>query len=286
MSDIFVIDDSNYQDVVADGVAAGLGTGWRPGTKMLASKFSDSYSVIPRDQWPDLIKQGQGTFLSDLIKSKQIPVKNQRSLGYCWVYASTETVETCRAIQNQPYVDLSPESIGGPLTGWRNEGGDGLEALDQLTKVGACASSFMDAPNSLSPKRWKAGWQDDCVNHKITMSWTSLGSFDEVMTALFLRMPASVGLSWWSHQVLFADPHRFSNGGYGVVFRNSWGNDWPSQGAGGWSTLTESKSQPMNAFAAISTTVLDKVQMPGTHVNSLALAVQRQEHFRKTLGVK
>jgi hypothetical protein len=204
--------------------------------------------------------------------------------GNCWVYASTETVEVCRAIQGQPYVSLSPESVGGPLTGWRNEGGNGLDALQQLTTTGACANSFMDAANSLHSSRWKTGWQADCANHKITASWTSVSSFDEVITALLLRIPVSIGLDWWGHQVLLTDPALVGNG-YGVVFRNSWGEDWPSAGASGWSTLTESKSQPDGSFAAINVTALDASWHQGKRVDSLSVLDFHQRCIQKAIDL-
>ena len=222
--------------------------------------------------------------MSDLIKAAKIPSKDQDGLGYCWVYASTATVETCRAIQGQAYVSLSPESVGGPLTGWRNQGGNGIDALDQLTKVGACANSFMDAPNSLHSSRWKKGWEADCANHKITVSWTSISSFDEVITALLLRLPVSIGLDWWGHQVLLTDPAILPGGGYGVVMRNSWGEDWPTQGAGGWSTLTEKKSQPDGTFAAINVTELDAAWHTGKRVDSTSIVDFHSRRIQKAIN--
>jgi hypothetical protein len=120
--------------------------------------------------------------------------------------------------------------------------------------------TFMDKPNSLSPSRWKTGWQADALNHRITAAWADLddGGFDAVFTAALLRLPTSIGLDWWGHQVEITDPVVFDDGSYGVGFRNSWGADWPSQGAGGWSTLTERKSQPSGSFACISVLATDK----------------------------
>ena len=277
-----VISDQNAQEVMLKGQAAGPGTGYVPGPMKLKAKFADSFEVIPRDQWKDLVKQGKGTFLSDLIKSAAIPATNQDGLGYCWVYASAQTVEVCRLIQGQPFVRLSPESIGGPITGWRNRGGYGIDALDQLTKVGACAAKYMDAPNSLNSSRWKAGWQEDCGKHKITVSWSSVDNFDEVFTSLLLRMPVSIGLNWWGHQVLLTDPAVFDDGSYGVVMRNSWGEDWPSAGAGGWSTLTERKSQPSGSFAAVSVDVAD-IKPGQTKAPTLNVLKKRQDLFRKLI---
>jgi len=284
MSDLHVINDDNYQVIAAEGVAAGHAAGFVPGPPMDPRfKFANRYTVIPRSDWPRLIKQGQGTFLSDLIKAAKIPSKDQDGLGYCWVYASTSTVETCRAIQGQRHVSLSPESVGGPVTGWRNRGGYGEQALDQLTKVGACESTFMDKPNSISPKKWKAGWEDNCANYKITMSWFEVATFDEVMTALFMRMPVSIGLDWWSHQVLLTDPHMFADGTFGPVMRNSWGENWPTEGAGGWSTLTESKSQPSSSFAALSVTTFDAAWYSDKKIDSHSIVEHHQQLVQKAI---
>ena len=262
---MLVIHDDNYQEIITQGSALGHATGYIPGTAKLKASFSDTYTTIPRSQWAALVKQGAGTFLSDLIKAAKIPSKNQDGLNYCWAYASTATVEVERCIQGQPYIDLSPESVGGPIMNWRNVGGNGIDALDQLTKVGACASSFMDSANSLHPSRWKTGWEADCGNHKVTISWANVSSFDEVFTCLLYRMPVSIGLAWWGHQVLLTDPVVFDDGSFGVVMRNSWGEDWPNQGDGGWSTLTERKSQPDGSFASVATTVMDAPEFRSDH---------------------
>lgn len=286
MSQLYVINDDNFEKVVADGMHAGHGTGFMgPDPRgHTMRKFGDSYTVIPRDQWPSLIKQGQGTFLSDLIKKAKIPSKDQDGLNYCWAFASTSTAEVCFAVQGQAYEELSAESVGGPVVNWRNVGGYGTDALDQLTSTGACAASFMDAPNSLRPSRWKSGWEADCANHKITNSWASVDTFDEVITALLLRMPVSIGLDWWRHQVLLTDPHIFDTGKFGVVMRNSWGENWPSAGAGGWSILTESKSQPSGSFAAISVSALDAAWHKHAKVDSLAAVQHHQDVIARALA--
>ena len=152
----FLIDDSNFRLLVG-----ARPTGYiRPKSNPLP-KFSATYPPIPRSQWSALIKEGKGTWIGDLMRAAKVPCKDQDGLGYCWVYASTESDEVIRLLQGQSFVELSPESVGGPVTGWRDQGGSGGDALQQLSDVGACASSFMDSPNSLSRNRWKAGWEAD-----------------------------------------------------------------------------------------------------------------------------
>ena len=112
------IDATNWQQFVGRH-ATGYVKSHRPHN---LPRLEDTFPIIPRSQWAALVKEGQGTFLSDLLKARGVKVKDQDSLGYCWVYASTETVEAAGAVQGQPYVELAPESIGGRLTGWRNRG--------------------------------------------------------------------------------------------------------------------------------------------------------------------
>ena len=169
------------------------------------------------------IKAGQGNFLSDLVRQQGIQAKDQGDLGYCWVYGSTRSVEVVRAVEGLPPLDLSPESVGGPCTHWRNEGGYASEAFDQLEHYGACETSYMNAPHSLKPRLWKPGWQQNALAHEAT-DWYQIGtSFDEVITCLLNRIPVAAGLDWWGHLVCFLDPIILPDDSVGVLFMNSLG---------------------------------------------------------------
>jgi len=204
--------------------------------------------VIPRSAWQSLILANQGKMLSDLIKQDGIKCKDQDGLNYCWGYGSTETVEVLRSVEHLPYVELSPESVAGPIVNWRNVGGFAEDACSQLNNFGACATSFMDAPNSLRHTSWKEGWEANALLHKIEHSYVDIGSFDELVTACLNRIPCAVGLDWWGHLVMIVDAVILPDGTIGVMGRNSWGADWPNAGDGGWFTLSESKAQPSGAF--------------------------------------
>lgn len=256
-----IIDDSNAHHFVAGGQFATGSTGYKGWRRPEAPHaFHDNRPIantIPRSQWHDRIKTGQGTFLSDLLKQQKIQAKDQDGLGYCWVYGSTRALEVQRAVAGLPFRDLSPESVGGPCTGWRNRGGYASEAFEQLESAGACESSFMDAPHSLHPNRWKAGWQENAKLHE-AVQWVEIGaSFDEVITCLLLRIPVAAGLDWWGHLVCFLDPVILPDGSVGVLFQNSWGVDWPTQGANGFATLTEQKATPDGAAAPLIVTMSD-----------------------------
>ena len=139
-----IIDDANAHQFCSGGPqsrATGY-KGWqRPDAPHAFRGARPVGDTVPRQQWHDLIKAGQGNFLSDLVKRQHIPAKDQGNLGYCWVYGSTRSVEIVRAVEGLTQLDLSPESVGGPCTHWRNEGGYASEAFDQLENCGACESS-------------------------------------------------------------------------------------------------------------------------------------------------
>jgi hypothetical protein len=212
--------------------------------------------TIPRSEWHSRIKAGQGTMLSDLLKQQGMRAKDQNGLGYCWVYGSTRAVEMQRAVQGMPRLDLSPESVGGPCTHWRDEGGYASEAFDQLQNCGACETWFMDCPHSLHVNRWKPGWQENARLHEAVQWYSIETSFDEVITCLLERIPVAAGLDWWGHLVCFLDPVILPDGSVGVLFQNSWGVDWPTPGANGLACLTESRATPDGAAAPIMVTAM------------------------------
>lgn len=251
-----IIDDFNAHRFV-DG-STGY-QGWqRPGTPHLFRAKQPVGRTIPRSQWHGRIKDGQGAFLSDLIKLKGIKAKDQNGRSLCWCYGSVRAIEIARALAGLPTLDLSPESVAGPCTHWRDQGGYAGEAFEQLQNAGACESSFMDRPHSLTPSRWKPGWQENARLHE-AVQWAEIGtSFDEVITCLLKRVPVAAGLDWWGHLVCFLDPVILPDGSVGVLFQNSWGADWPTAGANGFAVLSESKATPDGAAAPIIVTESDR----------------------------
>ena len=228
--------------------------------------------TIPRSEWGARIKAAQGNLISDKIKAAGMKAKDQNGLGYCWVYASTRTVEIRRMMEGLPFVDLSPESVGGPCTHWRNEGGYASEAFNQLENFGACESSFTDKPHSLNVKKWKAGWQENAKKHE-TIDWYEIGtSFDEVVTCLLNLSPVSIGLDWWGHEITVLDPiilppntaspNTPDGLTVGLLCMNSWGVDWPTQGANGLFCVDESSGTPDGAASPILVTVDGPVVTP------------------------
>ncbi len=271
-----IITDANRNQF--EGTAPGARStgylGWqRPDAHRQFRGAKPVTGLIPRSQWTSRIQSGAeyGTFLSNLVKQKGIQAKDQNGLRYCWVYGSTRAAELWRLLGGKPWLDLSPESVGGPCTHWRNTGGYAAEAFDQLENYGACQNSFMNKPWSLQPRLWKAGWQADALQHEVP-DWYDIETddklpagatcFDEVITCLLNRIPVAAGLDWWGHLVCFLDPVILPPGTapantpdgatVGVLFQNSWGVDWPTPAANGLACLVEDLATPDGAAAPVA----------------------------------
>jgi hypothetical protein len=256
-----LIDDSNYHILVPDengqfefngprlclARPPKLALGAIPGT-LAAEEFPDF--IIPRSEWPDRIKQKDAdkSWLEDIVRRK-IATDDQNGLGFCHAYGTKIAGECCRLIQNQVYIYLSAESIGGPITRWRNIGADPEDDLQQFIAHGACPASYMNAPHSLSPTKWKAGWETVAMNYRPTEVWdmrSDTKAFDFAVTCALLGLATASGFSWWSHFV--TGPYRVLHLGrnkFAVRYRNQWG---PTFGDDGFVDFAEGKGTPDWAF--------------------------------------
>ena len=213
--------------------------------------------IIPRSEWADRIRAGQGSNVYQAMLAAGVKSKDQMNLNYCWVFGSVRAVEARRLMLGLPHVEKSPESVGGPATGWRNVGGYAGQAFDQLQSGGACDASFLDKPCSLTPSRWKKGWEANARDCEVVDWYNMDGSdggpmYDEVITCLLNDYPVAAGLGWWGHLVAFIGAVLLPDSTVGILFQNSWlQGDWPRVGDNGFAILTESRATPDGAAAPI-----------------------------------
>lgn len=207
----------------------------------VAKTADDVLELIPRDQWQERIKEKDAAESWLRFNNKAVACKDQDGLGYCHAYGTASTIEIARNLAGYGYTELSAESIGGVVTGWRNEGADPEDDLQVAVKYGACAASFMDQAHSLSPSRWKDGWEADALTRRVTEFYDLRipgKTFDAVVTCALQNIPIGLGYAWWGHFVhgVFRVRYNSKTGLYEIEDRNSWS---PTYGDDGYFWLAE-----------------------------------------------
>lgn len=210
-----------------------------------------TFDLYPRNELAsrskDLIQSG--STLRDYATRAGIKSYDQANTNYCHANSPALAIRLNRVVQGERDVVLSPGSIGGPVTGYRNEGAVIEDDLRQIVEFGAATIDFVPA-NQISKGGWKPGAVENAALHKVT-HWWDLGNKDSQMflrcaTLLLQGIPVCVGYNWWSHAVTLTALVEISPGKFGFEFRNSWG---ASYGEDGYGILAEGKGTPDSAYA-------------------------------------
>lgn len=211
-----------------------------------------SMPLIPRAEWKDRIEEMTRTKsrLSDLAALVGWKPKHQARTNFCWANGTTMAVELARVAAGQPHVPLSPASVACEITGFRNRGGWGGQAIEYGSQYGWAPESLWP-PNAIDR-------QYDNPQSQATRSlyqardWQELQprNFDQLMTLLLLRIPCLRADNRWSHLVACIDPLVMQDGRFGVLCPNSGlGRD-----ANGYTVIAESFGGPDEAYGITVTT--------------------------------
>ncbi|TXH44896.1 MAG: hypothetical protein E6Q97_32080 [Desulfurellales bacterium] len=190
-----------------------------------AAPFSEE-DEIPEEQWPDLISDMVRTKsrLSDILADAMPPVKpfHQGQTSTCWAQAAVYAVQCANALQGKPTVLLSPASVAGPITGYRDQGGWPTRALEYIVDEGVAEQSLW-APNAVTKNNSNAaGVKESRVKNKVT-EWRDLKPrrYQQTITNLIRRRPVIAAYNKISHAVLLVDPVIGKNGSIDVFSHNS-----------------------------------------------------------------
>lgn len=250
-----VYDDYNYRQLIGDGTKVMVCGEMRYLTAMPRTRpygslagcraFGADFQTIPRHEWSARIKDMEKykSRLSDLITWK---AKDQNGTNYCWMFGVVGALETQRKVQGVPYVELSPASAAGPITGYQNVGGWGGDALEYLSQHGCCNAKLWPTC-AINRNLMNDAVREDYKNHKVLEYWEGEDrNFDQIMTLAFMRFASPLGLDWWRHLVFGCDPVEIEPGRFGLRIRNSHSDNNGAKndhGVGGFMVLAEEKAR-------------------------------------------
>lgn len=187
-------------------------------------------TLIPRSEWPTRVAalQAANAGLMALCYG-HVPDNDQAQTSYCWGNGPVSGAMHLRYAQGEAPLYLSAASVCGPISGYRNVGGWGLDAVQFLVTTGCVRDSLW--PNAAINRAYasKPEVKADYPRHKLLVANVDLGAtgkmFDEVVTCVLLGAPVPVGYDWWGHEVV-AVGLTIENGKPYLILRNSWGDSW------------------------------------------------------------
>jgi len=232
-----ILDDATSDGQLMDmmqGFERGYDPEGRPegyGYGSYAAKF-DSSLLIPESEWQARIQEAeqQGSRISDILTRLRIPHKDQASTNYCWANGPCHAAETLRAMQNLPYVSLSPASVAAPIVKFRNVGGWGLEAVKRAIAIGFVPSRLW--PDNAIERRYQTSEAISEASKFRFREWTECKprARAELISMAIRGKPGSLGFNWWGHLVMGCEAV-WLDGEVALRIRNSW-KGWGANGFG------------------------------------------------------
>lgn len=255
-----IIHDGNahmFIDPVHDGEVKKCGTIPRDFAKypvgylMCAKPFD--LPLIPESDWQarldaQIASKSQLSNLRNVgNEGSPVPSRDQNGVGYCWCHSGVSAHLLVRCVNHEPYVDLSPFSIGCKIKNYRDEGGWGAEGVEFQAANGVATSATWPQ-KSMARTNDNAAEQADAAKHKIT-EWMDLADSgtlvkQQLVTCLLLCIPVVVDYNWWSHSVCAMDLVSLSP--FRIRIWNSWADSWSENGTG---LLEGNKAIPNGALA-------------------------------------
>ncbi len=195
-------------------------------------------------------KDEANSWMTDIIRHYKRPILNQGKTNYCHVNAPTGCVMTKQCLMGGGWHSLSPASVGGPVTGYKNIGGWGGPALKRIKDFGIYYVEDWPA-NAIERKYMTTEGSRRALENQIT-DWeeTEEGDFLALATLVCDDIPCFIGIPNWGHEVevtqILYDESKDIFSPYGP---NSWGqynND------GGFYQVTEKYIRGFDCYGAVS----------------------------------
>lgn len=188
----------------------------------------------------------------DRMKQAGAPPLYQYSFSNCWANGIVDAIQCAEVLSGRKHVPLSATSVSGPVKGYQDVGGWGIEALKYAASDGVAEQKFWPA-NSLSKSNDNAASRASRAKHKVLPnSWIDLPAEDwlAVFTCLARGFPCSLAHMEWQHLVNAIDGGIHSSGELMALCRNSgYGRD-----STGHSWVRMSFGKPDEALAITTVT--------------------------------
>lgn len=212
----------------------------------VANPMPESFLVAP-GEWQARIQERKARKAGIVAECDRVglKVKDQKQTNLCWANGPCRAAEIIRVMQGLAPIELSAASVAGPINGYKNRGGWGNQALEQLVAAGADPVSVWPNTAISSSYHTEANIKL-ALNYKV-LEWWELpaGNLNYLISAMFHDIPVAVGYSYWSHEVCAVDVD-WVDGAIALIIDNSWGVGWGKQGRG---TLQGRKILPDDAVA-------------------------------------
>lgn len=253
-----IINSRNYKQFLVGGSKSdGRKTGLKPPTKkkyQMRAGVAGSFDIplIPQSEWEDRLAQKikDKSQLSDIRNrgkdGSPMPSTDQNGRGYCWAHSSTSAALIVRAINHQPYAELSAYAVACIIKNFRDEGGWGEESLKFIAERGIPTSKTWPQQGTRreydNPETWK-----EAAKYRFSNEWMALDNQNmkaQLVTCLLLGIPVVTDLNWWGHSICSLDLVSITP--FRTRIWNSWGNSWSENGTG---ILEGSKAIPDDAIA-------------------------------------
>jgi C1A family cysteine protease len=262
--------------IIDDGNAANLVDQWRQEGLTFGGMNRD-YAAAPFGSASRPSKQFQYTFESDRGKLRDriqradenkttpddwriaagVPIMNQGSWGYCWIFGVVGAMMNAYAMTGGVVPSLNAFPTGYRIKNGRNEGGWGEEALRGIEQYGVVEESLWPG-NEARMQNWdRQEVKANAILHKVTESLElprrDILALVSVLTDPRNPRPVTVGYDWWGH-LIYAVRAGWKDGKFLVKIVNSWKETWGEKGTA-WLTESKAIASEQIAIQRVSTLV-------------------------------
>lgn len=176
--------------------------------------------LIPRDEWKERIeeKERKKQRLTDKCLAAGDIWLNQKPSWYCWCYCVVQGTMAALIEQGDPARRLVPESVAGPIMGYRKKGSWPSKAVEYAARHGIADDTawMWESHSQANSSRYFQGSRENASLTK-PHKWCDVVTFEQKASLLLRNAPIPSGYGWMGHAMCSADLVIMSNGAFGCL---------------------------------------------------------------------